>query len=693
MRAFQIWTGPDHRLRNNYRTHDINISININVAYSSNILEQQERKLSIMQTNQKKHEDEDNANVNAMILEDNPCWGSPTRHRLQDLLSLIDCDSSIVYESAKYLVLNKPPDLRMDGPYPASVFKLLTYWFPPPSLDQCKPKSTSISTGPAMATLALAENGAKTEKARYNNDDKYNLPLLEVISSLHKHNDVSDNFLRPCHQLDYATSGVLLVAKTQDAAAHVGRLFEERHEGVQKSYVAIVVGDLLLTNNSSCCNEKEISGKSGIAKVPIWTGGNTTRQLRKRMQLLEGSYRRTRAAAGKQHRRTRDESSKSREKKNEEKSSFANGTFQGFQPAHSMFLKWKSKLKKELSKMKNRSAGTINDTHNVRDKSSSPQKKRQKKNSNSCRALLLTDEDWKRIWDPVTIVIGSTATMSPKEQETDFQNINWKQLKKEHPTLAQAMIRSTDMHNEILREAVRNEEQKELVENDEDLTNGRDGEKLPSLFRLSKDFENMEIHEHENHESNNANTDENSFYICCPLAQHPDRFNMVVPSDIAKEYPHLPIAECTDSGKGGDSIDLKFRPSLTKCTILERGTLPIRRDNAETAKTINVTKVRLFPITGRRHQLRVHMALAGFPILGDVTYGGKDRVAGSKKDDENKDGKEQDTRRDVCSRMCLHAQSLELPTLLGEKTPGWKVVTPDPFVFRADGKLQLHQNN
>ena len=458
--------------------------------------------------------------------------------------------------------------------------------------------------------------------------------------------------------------------------------------------MAIVVGDLLLTNSSnSRCNEKEISGKSGSAKVPVWTGGNTTRQLRKRMQLLEGSYRRTRAATGKQHRRTRDESSKNKENKNEKKSSFHGGTFQGFQPAHSMFLKWKSKLIKELGEMKNCSAGTINDTHSVRDKSSSPRKKRQKPNKNSGSALLLTDEDWKRIWDPVTKVLGSTATMSPKEHETDFQNINWKQLKKEHPALAQAMIRSTDMHNEILREAVRNEEQKELVENDEDITNGRDGEKLPSLFRLSKECENMDKHEHEKHESNDANTDGNSFYICCPLAQHPDRFNMVVPSDMAKEYPHLLTAGGTDSGKDGDSIDLKFRPSLTKCTILERGTLPARRDNAETTKSINVTKVRLFPITGRRHQLRVHMALAGFPILGDVTYGGEDRVTCGKKGDENKDGKEQDTMRDICSRMCLHAQSLELPTLLGEETPRWKVVTFDPFVFRADGKLQLHQNN
>ena len=32
------------------------------------------------------------------------------------------------------------------------------------------------------------------------------------------------------------------------------------------------------------------------------------------------------------------------------------------------------------------------------------------------------------------------------------------------------------------------------------------------------------------------------------------------------------------------------------------------------------TRVRLFPLTGRSHQLRVHMAELGHPILGDPLY-------------------------------------------------------------------------
>jgi tRNA pseudouridine32 synthase / 23S rRNA pseudouridine746 synthase len=37
----------------------------------------------------------------------------------------------------------------------------------------------------------------------------------------------------------------------------------------------------------------------------------------------------------------------------------------------------------------------------------------------------------------------------------------------------------------------------------------------------------------------------------------------------------------------------------------------------------DTTRVELEPVTGRTHQLRVHMAAIGHPILGDVLYGGE----------------------------------------------------------------------
>ena len=54
-------------------------------------------------------------------------------------------------------------------------------------------------------------------------------------------------------------------------------------------------------------------------------------------------------------------------------------------------------------------------------------------------------------------------------------------------------------------------------------------------------------------------------------------------------------------------VNPEGKPSLTEFTVLERKT--------------GITKLALQPITGRTHQLRVHCAHMGFPILGDPQYG------------------------------------------------------------------------
>lgn len=51
------------------------------------------------------------------------------------------------------------------------------------------------------------------------------------------------------------------------------------------------------------------------------------------------------------------------------------------------------------------------------------------------------------------------------------------------------------------------------------------------------------------------------------------------------------------------------KPALTRWRVLERDAVAGR------------TRVALEPVTGRSHQLRVHMASLGHPIVGDVFYG------------------------------------------------------------------------
>lgn len=58
------------------------------------------------------------------------------------------------------------------------------------------------------------------------------------------------------------------------------------------------------------------------------------------------------------------------------------------------------------------------------------------------------------------------------------------------------------------------------------------------------------------------------------------------------------------------------------------------------------TRVQLQPVTGRTHQLRVHMAAIGHPILGDMLYAGAAAQAAS-------------------PRLLLHARALELAHPVG----------------------------
>ena len=58
------------------------------------------------------------------------------------------------------------------------------------------------------------------------------------------------------------------------------------------------------------------------------------------------------------------------------------------------------------------------------------------------------------------------------------------------------------------------------------------------------------------------------------------------------------------------------KPSLTRFRVLERGE--------------NICRLELEPVTGRTHQLRLHCAHEGYPILGDPQYGTETSMAFSR---------------------------------------------------------------
>jgi len=109
-----------------------------------------------------------------------------------------------------------------------------------------------------------------------------------------------------------------------------------------------------------------------------------------------------------------------------------------------------------------------------------------------------------------------------------------------------------------------------------------------------------------------------------------------------------------------DGVDV-YLPILA----LPNGTVKIDKAKGKLAETIfftikafkKSTLVRCIPITGRMHQIRVHLAHLGAPIVSDATYGGEPIYLSEikrKKFNLKKDSEE----RPLIQRFALHANSL-----------------------------------
>jgi tRNA pseudouridine32 synthase / 23S rRNA pseudouridine746 synthase len=83
---------------------------------------------------------------------------------------------------------------------------------------------------------------------------------------------------------------------------------------------------------------------------------------------------------------------------------------------------------------------------------------------------------------------------------------------------------------------------------------------------------------------------------------------------IAADWPNRPLRKI-DVDKG--------KPALTRYKVLsyenKTASTPLRDTQCESI--LETSRVELEPVTGRTHQLRVHMAAIGHPIVGDALYG------------------------------------------------------------------------
>jgi len=613
---------------------------------------------------------------------DNPCWGGPdpSRHNLHHLFQVLGRPDNhsengtalsdfetiqlsgsnynqflqrvrsrlILYHDDNYLAIHKPADLRMDGPHWATVHKLLLYLFPPPSLRDMVMDVNAATSPQEGKTPNESIPNYKTHRQ-----------LIENIYKLSNHASLTDDPFRPVHQLDYATSGVLLLAKNKRSAGMACRSFMNRK--TCKQYLAVVTNSHRIRENADANDDaagydsKFIlvppMGKDFVEKLPILPSSALA-------QWENGALERT-------YRKKRQRETETRETKK--------GTFNGYMPVHSVFAKWRGVLLKKRKEMKDESfAASAPGDGNLSTVEPGPDRQREQP---------VKKMEWKKKNDDNAIKDELPPLPEPKQAVTTNEidellslGPSWKSVKnsKNADKWVSIIAAMAKEYNELLEKFYTAKHKKEdKVDSIDGVSEGIST--LPPLFRIHGD-DSGESSGNDNEISNNLD----SFYICASIGEPDDGSFCVVVDPAAKKTCNT-ISNGDTSSTLAASID--FKPSLTKCTILWRG-----YSYSKNGKRFPVAKVMLHPRTGRRHQLRIHLSeICGFPILGDVAYGGDNKEWESSDGNGSSNGALVDEKGKSCDRMCLHARQLSIP-LMNDVVKTF--IAPDPFLIQQIGDVE-----
>jgi 23S rRNA-/tRNA-specific pseudouridylate synthase len=101
------------------------------------------------------------------------------------------------------------------------------------------------------------------------------------------------------------------------------------------------------------------------------------------------------------------------------------------------------------------------------------------------------------------------------------------------------------------------------------------------------------------------------------VKNNPEDDSFLIDVPVGDNSEQIRYSRCTP-------IDRTGKPNPIQCLRPQEASTQVKVLEYGTYKGKPCTKLLLKPLTGRRHQLRVHMQYLGYPIVGDLCYGVED---------------------------------------------------------------------